>query len=86
MYTKDERAAGGMTIRERQGRDEEARLSPLRCIVLPKCRAGPPISTCDLRTCYQRDRDHHSLQKLSPAEIQDAGVSTPHGRPLPHPA
>ena len=31
-----------------------------------------------------RPRPHHSLQKLSQAQVQNAGLSFPQGRPLPH--
>mgnify|MGYP002536857299 CR=1 FL=1 len=46
-----------MTIRERQERDEEARLSPYAALSSRSAGRAHPISTCDLRTCYQRDRD-----------------------------
>lgn len=46
-----------MTIRERQERDEEARLSPYAALSSRSVGRAHPISTCDLRTCYQRDRD-----------------------------
>ena len=46
-----------MTIRERQERDEEAPLSPYAALSSRSAGRAHPISTCDLRTCYQRDRD-----------------------------
>ncbi|MDD3336597.1 MAG: deoxyguanosinetriphosphate triphosphohydrolase [Eubacteriales bacterium] len=46
-----------MTIRERLENEEKQRLSSFAS--LSACSAGRdcPISPCDLRTCYQRDRD-----------------------------
>ena len=46
-----------MTIRERQEREEEARLSPYAALSSRSAGRAHPISVCDLRTCYQRDRD-----------------------------
>ena len=46
-----------MTIRERQEREEEARLSPYAALSSRSVGRAHPISGCDLRTCYQRDRD-----------------------------
>lgn len=46
-----------MTIRQRQEQEEQARLSPYAAL---SCKSGGrahPIAECDLRTCYQRDRD-----------------------------
>ena len=47
------KGAGGMTIRERQERDEEARLSPYAALSSRSAGRAHPISTCDLRTCYR---------------------------------
>lgn len=46
-----------MTIRERQEQDEQARLSPYAALSSQSAGRAHPISSCDLRTCYQRDRD-----------------------------
>ena len=46
-----------MTIRERQERDEESRLSPYAALSSKSAGRAAPISQCELRTCYQRDRD-----------------------------
>ena len=46
-----------MTIRERQERDEESRISPYAALSSKSAGRAAPISQCELRTCYQRDRD-----------------------------
>ena len=50
-----------MTIRERQERDEEARLSPYAALSSRSAGRAHPISTCDLRTCYQDVYKRQSL-------------------------
>ena len=49
-----------MTIRERQERDEESRLSPYAALSSKSAGRAAPISQCELRTCDQRDRDRIS--------------------------
>ena len=66
-----------MTIRGASGADAEAGIL-VRCIVLPKCRAGPPHF--HLRPAHPlpaRPRPHHPLQNLPPPQAQDPGVPTP---------
>ena len=46
-----------MTIRERLEAEEQARLSPFAALSCESEGRARPISDCDLRTCYQRDRD-----------------------------
>ena len=46
-----------MTIRQRQELEEKARLSPYAALSCESKGRAHPISDCDLRTCYQRDRD-----------------------------
>ena len=46
-----------MTIRQRQEAEEQARLSPYAALASESAGRAHPISSCDLRTCYQRDRD-----------------------------
>ena len=46
-----------MTIRQRQEAEEQARLSPFAALSCESAGRAKPIDECDLRTCYQRDRD-----------------------------
>ena len=46
-----------MTIRERQEQEELSRLSPYASFSSKSQGRDQPISPCELRTCYQRDRD-----------------------------
>lgn len=46
-----------MTIRQRQEQEEQARLSPYAALSCQSQGREHPLDPCDLRTCYQRDRD-----------------------------
>lgn len=46
-----------MTIRQLQEEEERARLSPRAALSAESAGRAHPIAPCDLRTCYQRDRD-----------------------------
>ena len=46
-----------MTIRQRQEAEEQARLSPYAALAAESAGRAKPIIECELRTCYQRDRD-----------------------------
>ena len=46
-----------MTFREEQEREEQSRLSPYAALSMHSKGRQTPITPCDLRTCYQRDRD-----------------------------
>ena len=46
-----------MTIRERQENEERQRLSPHACLSAGSKGRELPLDECDLRTCFQRDRD-----------------------------
>ena len=46
-----------MTIRERLEKEEKSRLSPFAALSCESEGRAHPISDCDLRTCFQRDRD-----------------------------
>ena len=46
-----------MTIRERQEQEELSRLSPYASFSSKSLGRERPISPCELRACYQRDRD-----------------------------
>lgn len=46
-----------MTIRERQEQEEQARLSDHAALSAKSAGRARPIDPCDLRTCFQRDRD-----------------------------
>lgn len=46
-----------MTIRQRQEQEERERLSPYAALSSQSQGREHPLDPCDLRTCYQRDRD-----------------------------
>ena len=46
-----------MTIRQRQEQEEKERLSPYAALSANSRGRQKPLSPCDMRTCYQRDRD-----------------------------
>ena len=46
-----------MTVRERLEQEEKERLSPFAAFSCESAGRARPISECNLRTCYQRDRD-----------------------------
>ena len=46
-----------MTIRERLEQEEKARLSPFAALSADSAGRARPVQPCELRTCYQRDRD-----------------------------
>lgn len=46
-----------MTIRQRQEQEERERLSPYAALSSQSQGREHPLEPCDLRTCYQRDRD-----------------------------
>lgn len=46
-----------MNIRQRQESDEKDRLSPYAALSCESAGRARPIPDCELRTCYQRDRD-----------------------------
>ena len=46
-----------MTVRQRLENEERERLSPYASLSAESAGRDKPISPCDLRTCYQRDRD-----------------------------
>lgn len=46
-----------MTIRQRQEAEEQARLSPYAALASESAGRARPITECEMRTCYQRDRD-----------------------------
>lgn len=53
----NERGIIAVTIRQRLEAEEQARLSPFAALSSESAGRAHPISSCDLRTCYQRDRD-----------------------------
>lgn len=59
LHSKPDRRKGGclMTIRERLEAEEKARLSPFASLSAESAGRERPITPCDLRTDYQRDRD-----------------------------